>query len=152
AVGGPGLPLLPPAPKAPARVAPILLFLSQTLLDVLAIAGAFMLAYWLRFESDIFLRFVTPDLGTYATMLGVTVATILVTFYFSKLYNLRRGASRVDEFYRIAGAVSMGTVLSLATNSIILGDRFIYSRQILLVGWVLAIAFVTLARLLYSIV
>ena len=44
----------------------------------------------------------------------------------------------------------MGTVLSLATNSLILGDRFIYSRQILLVGWVLAILFVTTGRLLHG--
>src|SRR5439155_25102006 len=92
---------------------------------------------------------VPPNEVTYTTMLVVTLATIIVTFYFSRLYNLRRGASRVDEFYRIAGAVSMGTVLSLATNSLILGDRFVYSRQILLVGWVLAIIFVTAIRLLY---
>src|SRR5439155_25510313 len=110
------------------------------------------LAFWVRFYSDIIPRFVQPDPLTYATMLVVTLTTIIMTFYFSKLYHLRRGASRVDEFYRISGAVSMGTVLSLATNSLILGDRFIYSRQILLVGWVVAIAFVTLARLLYSIV
>ena len=80
----------------------------------------------------------------------MTVSTIVVTFYFSKLYNLRRGASRVDEFYRIASAVSMGTVLSLATNSLILGSLFVYSRQILLMGWVLAIVFVTVLRVVFS--
>jgi exopolysaccharide biosynthesis polyprenyl glycosylphosphotransferase len=85
-------------------------------------------------------------------MLGVTVATMIVTFYFSKLYNLKRGASRVDEFYKIAAAVSMGTVLSLATNSLILGDNFVYSRQILLMGWLFAIIFVTLGRVVYGII
>ena len=99
-----------------------MLFVAQTLLDMLAIASAFVLAYWIRFVSDIFLKFVQPDNVTYAIMLGVTVVTIVTTFYFSKLYNLRRGASRVDEFYKIASAVSMGTVLSLAINSLILGD------------------------------
>jgi Undecaprenyl-phosphate glucose phosphotransferase len=136
--------------RAPTQVAPIVLFFSQTLVDVFAIGGAFVLAYWLRFESDIFRKFVTPDRQTYITMLGVTVATILATFYFSKLYNIRRGASRVDEFYKIAGAVSMGTVLSLATNSLILGDRFVYSRQILLMGWFLTIVFVTVGRMLHG--
>lgn len=149
--GAPITPVLPPAPRQPVRVAPIAFFLTRTVLDIIAIAGAFSLAYWLRFMSDIFRRFVTPDEATYATMLGVTVATVLTTFYFSKLYSLRRGASRVDEFYRIAGAVSMGTVLSLAVNSLILGDRFVYSRQILLMGWVMAIVFVTIGRLLYSV-
>lgn len=145
-----GIPALPPVQGTPAHITPFVLFLVQTLLDMVAIGAAFGLSYWIRFESDIFKKYVEPDAATYATMLGVTVATIVSTFYFSKLYNLRRGASRVDEFYKIAGSVSMGTVLSLATNSLILGDKFVYSRQILLMGWFLTIAFVTISRLLLS--
>lgn len=136
--------------RTPTRLTPVLFFVAQTLLDMIAIASAYVSAYWLRFESDIFHKFVTPDRATYLTMLGVTVATVVITFYFSKLYNLRRGTSRFDEFYRTAGAVSMGTVLSLATNSLILGDKFIYSRQILLMGWMMAIVFVTALRVFYS--
>jgi Undecaprenyl-phosphate glucose phosphotransferase len=141
---------LPPVPITPARLTPLVLVLVQMVLDVAAIAAAFGFSYWLRFESDIFRKFVQPEVATYATMLGVTVSTILVTFYFSKLYNLKRGASKVDEFYKIAAAVSIGTVLSLATNSLILGENFVYSRQILLTGWVLTIVFVTATRILYS--
>jgi exopolysaccharide biosynthesis polyprenyl glycosylphosphotransferase len=118
---------------------------------MVAIAAAYGLSYRLRFDLDILRKFVAPDEPTYGKMLGVTVATIIVTFYFSKLYNLRRGASRVDEFYRIAAAVSMGTVLSLATNSLILADKFVYSRQILLMGWLLAIIFVTVLRLAFGV-
>jgi Undecaprenyl-phosphate glucose phosphotransferase len=146
------IPPLPPAAHAPAKVAPLMLVLFEMFADVLAIAGAFSFAYWLRFESDIFRRYAEPDIATYITMLAVTVATVVTTFYFSKLYNLKRGASRVDEFYKIAAAVSMGTVLSLATNSLILGDNFVYSRQILLMGWLLAIIFVTLGRVFYGVV
>lgn len=145
------IPSLPPVPKAPARLTPLVLVLVQMVLDVVAIANAFGFSYWLRFESDIFRKFVQPEVATYATMLGVTVGTILLTFYFSKLYNLKRGASKVDEFYKIAAAVSIGTVLSLATNSLILGESFVYSRQILLTGWVLSIVAVTATRTLYSI-
>jgi Undecaprenyl-phosphate glucose phosphotransferase len=76
---------------------------------------------------------------------------MILTFYFSRLYNVKRGASRVDEFYKIAAAVSMGTVVSLALNSFILGDDFVYSRQMLLIGWLLAILFVTAGRLIYSV-
>jgi exopolysaccharide biosynthesis polyprenyl glycosylphosphotransferase len=146
----PQLPSLPPAEKAPAHFTPLVLFVVQTVLDMVAIGAAFGLSYWVRFESDIFQKFVQPDTATYVTMLVVTVTTIVTTFYFSKLYNQRRGASRVDEFYRIAGAVSMGTVLSLATNSLFLADRFVYSRQILLMGWFLTILFVTVSRLVFS--
>lgn len=150
--GAPGkIPYLPPARHAPTRFTPVALVLVQMLLDVLAIAGAFIVAYWVRFEVDIFRKFITPNVATYVTMLVVTTATMLLTFYFSRLYSLKRGASRVDEFYKITAAVSMGTVLALATNSLILGDLFVYSRQIYLTGWLLAIVFVTMTRLLYSV-
>lgn len=140
-----------PARHAPAKIGPVILVLAEMLTDAVAITTAFALAYWLRFKTDISPRFTDPDNATYAVMLTITVITMLVTFYFSKLYTLKRGASRVDEFYKIAAAVSMGTVLALALNSLILGDKFVYSRQILLVGWVLVIVFVTVARLLYSV-
>lgn len=139
-----------PARHAPAKIGPVLLVLGEMAVDVLAIGLAFIIAYWLRFRIDIMPRFTEPDNATYAVMLTVTIITMVLTFYFSKLYTLKRGASRVDEFYKIAAAVSMGTVLALALNSLILGEDFVYSRQILLVGWVLVIIFVTAGRLLYS--
>lgn len=145
-----GLPEMARAPHPPARFGPLALVLAQLGLDIAAITAAFGLAYWLRFNTDIRPRYSEPDNTTYATMLGVTLVAMVLTFYFSRLYNLKRGASRVDEFYKIAASVSMGTVLSLALNSLILGDNFVYSRQILLVGWLLAIAFVTAGRLIYS--
>jgi Undecaprenyl-phosphate glucose phosphotransferase len=145
------IPSLPPAVHAPLRLTPVVFVLVQMVIDVVSVAGAFWLAYWLRFKTDITPQFAAPDNPTYATMLGVTIVTMLVTFYFSRLYSFKRGASRVDEFYKIAAAVSMGTVLTLAINSLILGDKFVYSRQILLIGWLMAIGFVTLSRILYSV-
>ena len=145
------LPELTPTPHAPIKFAPIVLVLVEMLLDAVAIGAAFGLAYWLRFESDIRTKFTEPDRDTYTTMLVLTLVTMLVTYYFSKLYRLKRGASRVDEFYKIAAATSMGTVLALATNSLILGDKFVYSRQILLMGWFLVIIFVAASHVLYSI-
>ncbi len=147
----PPLPELGPAPHPPTRFGPVALVLGEMLIDIVAITAAFALAYWLRFSTDITPKFTEPDNATYATMLGVTLVVMVFTFYFSRLYNLKRGASRVDEFYKTAAAVSMGTVVSLALNSVILGDDFVYSRQILLVGWLLAILFVTAGRLVYSV-
>jgi len=145
------IPSLPPAVHAPLRLTPVVFVLVQMVIDVVSVAGAFWLAYWLRFKTDITPQYAPPDNPTYATMLGVTIVTMLVTFYFSRLYSFKRGASRVDEFYKIAAAVSMGTVLTLAINSLILGDKFVYSRQILLIGWLMAIGLVTLSRILYSV-
>jgi Undecaprenyl-phosphate glucose phosphotransferase len=152
------IPARPPARHTPPRLTPVVLMLVQIAFDIVAIAAAFGAAYWLRFEVGLFdtfgdldVRHVEPDVPTYAIMMAITVGTLLTTFYFSKLYSLKRGASRVDEFYKIAAAVSMGTVLSLATNSLILGKRFEYSREVLLTGWVLSIVLLTAMRVLYSV-
>ncbi len=46
------IPALPPVPHAPARLTPIVSVTVQMLLDVVAMAGAFVVAYRLRFEED----------------------------------------------------------------------------------------------------
>lgn len=143
------IPSLPPLPKQPAKLTPVVLVLTETLLDVAAVAGAFTTAYAIK-SSQPDQQLPPSDSPIYLTMLGVTVASIIVSFYLSKLYNLKRGASRVDEFYKIALAVSMGTLGSLAVSSLILGEEFNYSRQVLLTGWVLTVLFVTAMRLVYS--
>ena len=74
------LPELTPTPHAPIKFAPIVLVLVEMLLDAVAIGGAFGLAYWLRFESDIRTKFTEPDRDTYATMLVLTLLTMLVTY------------------------------------------------------------------------
>lgn len=148
------IPSLPPERHVPIRFTPVVLVLVQMLFDVVGVVGAFLIAFWIRFgfswdvPGSLFGESAEP---IYGTMLGVTVGTLLVTFYFSKLYNLKRGASKVDEFYKIAAAVSMSTVLSLAANSLLLGEAFDYSRQIPLVGWFFTIVLVTAMRVSYSV-
>lgn len=145
------IPSLPPVPRSPARLTPVVLVLLEIVLDITSIAGGFTLAFVLYFSGGDQVAS-APDVSNYTRMLVVTVTTIIITFYFSKLYSLKRGASRVDEFYKIAASVSMGTVLSLASSSLMLGDVFNYSRQVLLTGWLLTILFVASMRILYSIV
>ncbi|HVF99052.1 MAG TPA: undecaprenyl-phosphate glucose phosphotransferase [Chloroflexia bacterium] len=144
------IPSLPPLPKQPARLTPVVLVLVETVLDVLAIAGAFTTAYAIKSTQE-GQQLAPSNSPVYLTMLGITVASIIVSFYLSKLYNLKRGASRVDEFYKIAMAVSIGTLGALAVSSLILGEVFNYSRQVLLTGWVLTILFVTATRLVYGV-
>src|SRR5215216_1448605 len=58
-------PSVPPARHAPPRLTPLLFFFAQTLLDVVAVATAYGLAYRLRFDLDILRKFVAPDEPTY---------------------------------------------------------------------------------------
>lgn len=143
------IPALPPLPRQPTKLTPVLLVLVETLLDIVAIGAAFTVAYLIKSTQE-GQQLLPGDSPIYLTMLGVTVASVIISFYFSKLYNLKRGASRVDEFYKIATAVSVGTLASLAISSLMLGEEFNYSRQVLLTGWLLTVLFATIMRLVYN--
>jgi len=123
---------------------------SQIALDALLIIISFVTAYKLRFRIDLFSSFAPPSPQTYEIMLGLSLFTLLATFNFFGLYSLRRGVSRIDQFYRVTSAVSVGLGASLALNSFVLGNRFIYSRQILLLAWILCIALVTVGRFVHG--
>ncbi len=143
-------PYLTPGP-APGRAPDwlhILFVIAQLALDLLAVGFAFYLAYTLRSES---LRdFNPPTTDTYAAMLVVAELALLGVFNLSGLYTLRRGTSRIDEFYKLVASVTSGTFVALAANFLLLGDRFIYSRQTLILGWLLCIVLVSVIRFAYG--
>ncbi|HMA34694.1 MAG TPA: undecaprenyl-phosphate glucose phosphotransferase [Chloroflexia bacterium] len=137
-------------PLTPMRKGPVVLIAAQMIIDVVTLLGGLVLAYKLRFETDIAPQYTSPSVETYTTMLATTLLCLLVVFNVSGLYKLSRGASRIDEFYKIAAAVSMGTVGSIAVNSMLLGDRFIYSRLILVMGWTFCVVFTAAGRLFFN--
>lgn len=123
---------------------------SRVIVDVVTIVMAFFLAYRLRARIDFFSTFIEPSRTTYGVMLAVVIAGLLGSFMFNGLYTLRRGVSKIDEFYRVISAVSLGLVFSIAVNSLLLGENFIYSRQMLIMAWVLCIGLVTAGRFLHG--
>ena len=123
---------------------------TQLALDLLCVGFAFYLA-WRGDNSLKSLGFEPPSEDTYKLMLAVLLVTVLAAFNFAGLYTLKRGVSRVDEFIKICSATSVGVVAGLAVNAFIFGGSgFVFSRQLLLSGWALAILFVTTERLIYS--
>jgi len=121
----------------------------QLLLDIALLAAAFLLAY--RLDASLTSSgFIPPPGSVYFIMLAVLEVTALVSFNVAGLYTLKRGVSRVDEFAKLCSSLSVGVVLALAANSFLLGSRFVYTRQLLLSGWALAIVFIAFGRLLYS--
>ena len=121
----------------------------QLLLDIALLAAAFLLAY--RLDKSLMSSGLIPPPGRfYAIMLAVLEVMTLVSFNVAGLYTLKRGVSRVDEFAKLCSSLSVGVVLALAANSFLLGSRFVYTRQLLLSGWALAIVCIAFGRLLYS--
>ncbi len=132
------------------------LFMLTLALTDMAMAGlAFLLAYWLR-------RWIPwPDeaegLGGFYDYSGIVLAhvvSIVVVFAFSRLYHLARVPSRVDEFYTISAATTVGTLIGVALSSLAFRDspleELSYSRAMILYGWGLTILFVTMGRLAHA--
>jgi exopolysaccharide biosynthesis polyprenyl glycosylphosphotransferase len=148
---GPGLETAHGVPRRPRRRWLALLFLfTQMLLDAGMVAAAYVIAYILRRNVDVRGPFIEPSPDDYLYMLAVLVACTIIVFNVSGLYRLQRAVSRFDEFGKICGAVSLGTVITIAVLSLALADQFIYSRQLLITGWILCILLVMAGRVLHA--
>src|SRR5919112_4339756 len=78
--------------------------------DALLAMGAFLLAYLIRFEAPLFA--VTkgyPPFGQYVNVLPFIGVLVPFAFHVQGLYRLRRGRSRVDDFF----AVLVGSILAV---------------------------------------
>lgn len=118
-----------------------ILLASDTTMSVVA----FVLAYRLRFETDLIpIQHLTywPD---YLQMMVLSVATLVITLAMRGQYALRRGVSSVDLAWSIAGSVSIGVLVSIALSTLIL--KFDYPRAALVAAWGLSILFILAVRL-----
>lgn len=132
------------------RLFSILATVSLFLVDALGLVVAFSSAYRLRDISGLLGPAEMPPRGTYLLLVGLATGTILVVFVMSGLYRGRRAVSRMDESYRIVTQVSLGLVIAIAASSFILGDQFIYSRQMLVFGWIFAVVGVSTGRFIHT--
>lgn len=128
------------------------------LLDLVAILAAYLLAWYLRFESPIIPLFKNPpeEVFRYVQLLPVVLLLWSVVFYFHGLYQAGRGRSRVDEALTILMAVTLATVLLSGLTAWIRPagaqradgsfEYFTYSRAFLALFAFLTVALVVGAR------
>ena len=87
-----------------------LLVTFHVLSDALLGASAFIIAYTLRFHSGLLpITKGVPPLRQYINVLPFVAGAVLVGFQLQGLYRLRRGRSRVDDFF----AVFVGSILAV---------------------------------------
>ncbi len=90
--------------------------------DTVSIGGAFLLAYWLRFDFQIVPASDLPgDIPTLASYLRVLVAALIIlplSLSSAALYRIRRADSRTETYFRTAGAVMFGMILVAAFVSL----------------------------------
>ncbi len=87
--------------------------------DTCGAAAAFLLAYLLRFESPFValapLAGDAPSFSQYLVRMPVVALLVPLTFQLQGLYRLRRGRTRVDDFF----AVLVGSILAVLAGVII---------------------------------
>ena len=101
--------------------------------DLVLIAVAFVLAYWLRYRVQWFLA-VDPsnqaDLVTYMPFGLALVFLLFCSFHFSRVYRFRRDRIWLEEIYTIASATTIGVVVLIILN--LTFGQLSYSRLIFL--------------------
>lgn len=122
--------------------------LTLVLVDLVMLVVAFVVGYTVREVLPLFARpEEQPDLTTYLPTIILHTATIIVMFYFSQLYHLKRAFSRIDQLRNVIGIVTLGTLLASGTQEFLLqntGLEAVYPRSLLFYVWVLSV-FLTVA-------
>lgn len=120
---------------------------SLILLDSSLSALAFFIGYQLRLRSEY--ENIQP-FSAYWGMLLMHVASILIVFFFYRLYHRPRSLSYVDQFYAIFGAASVGMIISIALISLFFKNQLDYPRLMMVYVWMLTIILTSLGRAIQS--
>jgi exopolysaccharide biosynthesis polyprenyl glycosylphosphotransferase len=120
---------------------------SLVAMDAFMAGLAFFVAYVLRLQSKY--ENIAP-FSDYWGMLFIHVATIIVVFFFYRLYHRQRATSHIDEFYAIFGAASVGTIVGIAFISLVFKNELDYPRLMMVYTWILTILLVSLGRVVHT--
>lgn len=130
--------------------------ISLILLDAVMVAVAFVLAYWLRAT----LPWPSPLISTtepiyYAGLVFMQMICVVACLFVLRQYYLPRAASRVDQFYAIVAAATLGTLLAIALSTFLFKNNVFevdYPRAMIIYAWIFTIVLITLGRLAHQIV
>ncbi|MDY7039535.1 MAG: undecaprenyl-phosphate glucose phosphotransferase [Chloroflexota bacterium] len=136
------------------RHAKVIFSISLLLTDVAMIVLAFFLAYELRLRIP--WRMPAVNIGPlreYVGMMVVHALTMVTVFFFYRLYHHQRALSMIEEASSIFGAVSVGTIISVAMTSFFFRDLVVklgYPWTMLMYSWLLTLFLVAVGRFAHS--
>jgi exopolysaccharide biosynthesis polyprenyl glycosylphosphotransferase len=136
------------------RRAKVIFAVSLLLTDVAMVVLAFFLAYELRLRIS--WRMPATNIGpfrNYAGMMIFHVLTMVTIFFFYRLYHRQRALSLIEEASSIFGAVSVGTIISIALTSFFFRDSVVelgYPWTMVMYSWLLTLFMVTVGRFAHS--
>lgn len=121
--------------------------ISLVLMDAAMSILAFFVAYLIRTAMR------GPEVGPFRDHLlpaTIQVLAILTVFFFYKFYHRRHAALLLDEIYRLVGAVSVATLVTIAFMSFVLRETLQYQRSIVALAWASSILLISLGRALHG--
>lgn len=128
--------------------------ISLVVLDAFLIGVSFIVAYQLRLVIPWPEPLSNPvPLSSYFGLMLVQVISIITVLFFYRQYYIPRAISRVDQFYYIFAAVSIGTLMSVAVSTFIFkGDAVIqdYPRTLIIYAWILTIVLLMVGRIIHQ--
>jgi exopolysaccharide biosynthesis polyprenyl glycosylphosphotransferase len=131
------------------RIRPIY-SISLVLLDIIMVVAAFILAYRLRALIPWPAELVSNNpIGDYTGLLLAQILGVISSLFFFRLYYLPRAVSRVDQFYSVFIAVTLGILIAVAISVLTLKNSVFevdYPRAMIVYAWMLTIIFITVGR------
>jgi Undecaprenyl-phosphate glucose phosphotransferase len=124
--------------------------------DLLVTCIAFVLAYYLRFYTNIIpVKYGIPEFDQYLNVLLLLLLIWPIIFHFHGLYQIRRTKSSIDEFFSVTASIGIATAISWGILLYIrvyhqrgeeAGDAFEPARVLFLYFMILDIAGIILMR------
>jgi exopolysaccharide biosynthesis polyprenyl glycosylphosphotransferase len=122
-------------------------------IDVLLINSAFLVAYWVRYDLQLF-RSVDPannvPYSVYLPMMGLLTAVFLLAARREGAYDVRKGRPLLDDVYAVINATT--TAIMLLVVLVFFYRRLFYSRIIFIYAGLMIIVLLGLARLVRNLV
>ncbi len=122
------------------------------LADAVLISVAFRIAYWMRYDLQLF-RSVDPannvPYTVYLPMVALLTVGLILINRREGAYDVNRHSTGFDEFYTVLNATTTSIMLLIV---IAFFRRLFYSRMIFIYAGLLIILFLTLARLVRTII
>ncbi len=130
--------------------------ITLVILDATMVAVAFILAYQLRatipWPNELANQ---APLSAYSGLITAQVVGVVILMFIYRQYYIPRAISRVDQFYSIFAAVSIGTMMAVAIsvfsfkNSIFEVD---FPRAMIIYAWMFSIMLIMLGRITHQVV
>jgi exopolysaccharide biosynthesis polyprenyl glycosylphosphotransferase len=124
----------------------LLFLVSLALTDIVASVSAFYVAYFLRVTT------LGPKIGPfrdYLILALIQLINTLIVFFVYKFYHRRHAAILLDEIYRMFGAITVATLLTIAFLGFALRGLE-YQRLMIVYAWAAGLVLIPFGRWLHS--